>query len=100
MGQRAEAALLECLRLGLKLLPPDVNEPGPAFAVRGKSIRVPGCWRSRALVSRRATTSGGNTGGSAGAAATTLRAAGILFSAATFLNQINNSAVDLQSSSL
>jgi DNA polymerase-3 subunit alpha len=33
--------VLECLRLGLKLLPPDVNEPGPAFAVHGNAIRVP-----------------------------------------------------------
>jgi DNA polymerase-3 subunit alpha len=33
--------VLECHRLGLKLLPPDVNEPGPAFAVHGKAIRVP-----------------------------------------------------------
>jgi DNA polymerase III alpha subunit len=29
------------IRLGLKLLPPDVNEPGPAFAVHGNAIRVP-----------------------------------------------------------
>jgi len=33
--------VLECHRLGLKLLPPDVNEPGPAFVPRGKVIRVP-----------------------------------------------------------
>jgi DNA-directed DNA polymerase III PolC len=33
--------VLECHRLGLKLLPPDVNEPGPAFAVHGNAIRVP-----------------------------------------------------------
>jgi DNA polymerase-3 subunit alpha len=33
--------VLECHRLGLKLLPPDVNEPGPAFAVYGNAIRVP-----------------------------------------------------------
>jgi DNA polymerase III alpha subunit len=33
--------VLECHRLGLKLLPPDVNEPGPAFTVHGNAIRVP-----------------------------------------------------------
>ncbi|MHB1308889.1 MAG: DNA polymerase IV [Limisphaerales bacterium] len=33
--------VLECLRLGLRLLPPSVNEPGPAFAPQGKFIRVP-----------------------------------------------------------
>jgi len=33
--------VLECHRLGLKLLPPSVNEPGPAFVPHGGSIRVP-----------------------------------------------------------
>jgi DNA polymerase-3 subunit alpha len=33
--------VLECHRLGLKLLPPDVNEPGPAFVPHGNLIRVP-----------------------------------------------------------
>jgi DNA polymerase III alpha subunit len=33
--------VLECYRLGLKLLPPSVNEPGPAFEPHGQSIRVP-----------------------------------------------------------
>jgi DNA polymerase III alpha subunit len=33
--------VLECHRLGLKLLPPSVNEPGPAFVPCGTSIRVP-----------------------------------------------------------
>jgi DNA-directed DNA polymerase III PolC len=33
--------VLESYRLGLNFLPPCVNEPGPAFAVQGKSIRVP-----------------------------------------------------------
>jgi error-prone DNA polymerase len=33
--------VLECHRLGLKLLPPSVNEPGPAFVPRGNFIRVP-----------------------------------------------------------
>ena len=32
---------LECHRLGLKFLPPSVNEPGPAFVPCGQSIRVP-----------------------------------------------------------
>jgi len=33
--------ILECHRLGLKLLPPSVNAPGPAFTAQGQSIRVP-----------------------------------------------------------
>lgn len=33
--------VLECHRLGLNLLPPSVNEPGPAFVPHGRSIRVP-----------------------------------------------------------
>jgi DNA polymerase III alpha subunit len=33
--------VLECHRLGLKLLPPSVNEPGPAFVPQGMFIRVP-----------------------------------------------------------
>jgi error-prone DNA polymerase len=33
--------VLETCRLGLKFLPPSVNEPGPAFAVHGDTIRVP-----------------------------------------------------------
>src|ERR1039458_9693895 len=33
--------VLECRRLGLKLLPPSVNEPGPAFVPQGAFIRVP-----------------------------------------------------------
>jgi len=33
--------VLECHRLGLKLLPPSVNEPGPAFVPHGPGIRVP-----------------------------------------------------------
>jgi len=33
--------VLECHRLGLKLLPPSLNEPGPAFVPHGQSIRVP-----------------------------------------------------------
>jgi DNA-directed DNA polymerase III PolC len=33
--------VLECHRLGLKLLPPSVNQPGPAFLPSGKFIRVP-----------------------------------------------------------
>lgn len=33
--------VLECHRLGLKLLPPSVNEPGPVFEPHGQSIRVP-----------------------------------------------------------
>jgi len=33
--------VLECHRLGLKLMPPAVNEPGPVFVPHGQSIRVP-----------------------------------------------------------
>ena len=33
--------VLECRRLGIALAPPWVNDPGPAFAVRGGRIRVP-----------------------------------------------------------
>ncbi len=33
--------VLECHRLGLKLLPPSVNEPGPAFAPYGLALRTP-----------------------------------------------------------
>jgi DNA-directed DNA polymerase III PolC len=33
--------VLECHRLGLKLLPPSVNEPGPGFVPHGKFIGVP-----------------------------------------------------------
>jgi len=33
--------VLECHRLGLKLLPPSVSQPGPAFVVEANSIRVP-----------------------------------------------------------
>ena len=33
--------ILECHRLGLKLLPPSVNAPGPAFTAQGQNIRVP-----------------------------------------------------------
>jgi DNA polymerase-3 subunit alpha len=33
--------VLECHRLGLKLLPPSVNEPGPAFVPHKNLIRVP-----------------------------------------------------------
>ena len=33
--------VLECHRLGVKLIPPSVNEPGPAFVPHGNLIRVP-----------------------------------------------------------
>ncbi len=33
--------VLESYRLGLKFLPPTVNEPGPQFTVHGEAIRVP-----------------------------------------------------------
>ncbi len=33
--------VLECHRLDLKLVPPSINEPGPAFLPRDQSIRVP-----------------------------------------------------------
>jgi len=33
--------VLECHRLGLKFLPPDIRQPGPAFTVENGAIRVP-----------------------------------------------------------
>lgn len=33
--------ILECHRLGIPILPPSVNSPGPQFPVEGQSIRVP-----------------------------------------------------------
>ncbi len=33
--------ILECHRLGIPILPPSVNSPGPQFSVEGQSIRVP-----------------------------------------------------------
>jgi DNA polymerase-3 subunit alpha len=33
--------VLECHQLGIKLLPPSVNDPGPRFTVHGDAIRVP-----------------------------------------------------------
>jgi DNA-directed DNA polymerase III PolC len=33
--------ILECHRLGIPLLPPSINDPGPAFKVRDGHIRVP-----------------------------------------------------------
>lgn len=33
--------ILECHRLGIPILPPSVNSPGPQFAVEDQSIRVP-----------------------------------------------------------
>ncbi len=33
--------VLECHRLGITLLPPTINQPGPMFQPEGKSIRVP-----------------------------------------------------------
>jgi DNA polymerase III alpha subunit len=43
--------VLESYRLGLKFMPPCVNEPGPAFAVQGKTIRVPAT-RAKGLTDR------------------------------------------------
>jgi DNA polymerase III alpha subunit len=43
--------VLESYRLGLKFLPPSVNEPGPDFAVQARSIRVP-LIRSKGLTER------------------------------------------------
>jgi len=33
--------VLESHRLGVKFLPPSVNEPGPKFVVHGNAIQVP-----------------------------------------------------------
>jgi DNA-directed DNA polymerase III PolC len=43
--------ILECHRLGLKLLPPSVNRPGPEFGVEEGAIRVP-CARVKGLTER------------------------------------------------
>jgi len=43
--------VLESYRLGLKFLPPTVNEPGPQFTVHGNSIRVP-LTRTKGLTER------------------------------------------------
>jgi DNA polymerase III alpha subunit len=43
--------VLESYRLGLKFLPPSVNEPGPAFEVHGNAIRVP-LTRTKGLTER------------------------------------------------
>jgi error-prone DNA polymerase len=43
--------VLECHRLGLKFLPPDINQPGPAFAVEHGAIRVPAL-RAKGLTER------------------------------------------------
>ena len=43
--------VLESYRLGLKFLPPTVNEPGPTFTVRGNVLRVP-LTRTKGLTDR------------------------------------------------
>jgi DNA-directed DNA polymerase III PolC len=43
--------VLESYRLGLKFLPPSVNEPGSMFAVQGNAIRVP-LMRTKGLTER------------------------------------------------
>ena len=43
--------VLESYRLGLKFLPPAVNEPGPQFTVHGRAIRVP-LTRTKGLTER------------------------------------------------
>ena len=43
--------VLESHRLGLKFLPPTINEPGPQFVARDKVIRVP-LTRTKGLTER------------------------------------------------
>ena len=43
--------VLESHRLGLKFLPPTVNEPGPQFTAHGNAIRVP-LTRAKGLTER------------------------------------------------
>ncbi len=43
--------ILECHRLGIAILPPTVNRPGPAFSVEGEAIRVP-LTRAKGLTER------------------------------------------------
>ena len=45
--------VLESYRLGLKFLPPSVNEPGPMFTAQGNAIRVP-LTRAKGLTERTA----------------------------------------------
>jgi len=45
--------VLECHRLGVKFLPPTVNEPGPQFTAHGDAIRVP-LTRAKGLTERTA----------------------------------------------
>ena len=45
--------VLESYRLGLKFLPPSVNEPGPQFTTHGRDIRVP-LTRAKGLTDRTA----------------------------------------------
>jgi len=45
--------VLECHRLGLRFLPPTVNEPGPQFTAHGSVIRVP-LTRAKGLTERTA----------------------------------------------
>ena len=75
--------VLECHRLGLKLLPPSVNEPGPAFVPRDQQIRVP-VTRVKGLTQR--TT----------AVILAARPKGLFNSLADFFHRVNPLAEDLE----
>src|SRR5208337_2100876 len=45
--------VLECHRLGLRFLPPSINQPGPAFTVENGAIRMPAL-RAKGLTERTA----------------------------------------------
>jgi DNA polymerase III alpha subunit len=77
--------ILECYRLGLSLLPPCVNDPGPAFSARGTAVRVPAL-RTRGLTSR-----------TAGVWLSTLREGGAFVSLADFFHRVGPLAGELES---
>ena len=77
--------ILECYRLGLSLLPPCVNDPGPAFSARGTAVRVPAL-RTRGLTSR-----------TAGVWRSTLLESGAFVSLADFFHRVGPLAGELES---
>jgi len=74
---------LESHRLGLKFLPPSVNEPGPAFVPHGQAIRVP-VTRVKGLTAR--TT----------AAMLQAREHGVFTSVSDFFHRVDPAAAELE----
>jgi len=75
--------VLESHRLGLKFLPPSVNEPGPAFVPNGQAIRVP-VTRVKGLTAR--TT----------AAMLQAREHGVFTSVSDFFHRVDPAAAELE----